>query len=705
MSVLDPLLAPLLQEADKLLLGLFENAQIGVYLIQDDRFAYVNQTFAGFFGYSQRELCAGLAPMDLTSPEFRTRARREIDRRISGRSHASLYRFLAVRKDGSSFDAEVFGVATSLKGRPAIIGTFHDISQRMRAERELADQLQFVAGLVETMPNPVFYKGVDGRYLGCNKAYETYIGIPRGDLIGRTVFELWNQELAECYHAADQALYGKPGTQVYESAVETTEGERREVIFYKASFNRSDGGLGGLVGIILDISERKRMEQQIWREAHYDALTGLPNRRLFEERMPDYLEAARRDGGRLALMFVDLDRFKEVNDVLGHRIGDLLLVEAGRRIGACLREGDLVARQGGDEFIVALNDLVDPGAATSVADRIIDVLSRPFELARQFAYVSASVGIALYPDDAESIDRLLSFADQAMYLAKERGRNGYCSFVPAYQEEARKRNELANDLRHALAQGELEVHFQPIVRLDSGAVVKAEALLRWRHPTRGMIPPDTFIPLAEEINLIGEIGDWVFFEAAREVGAWNAERAPGAPPLQVSVNKSPRQILFGDSHETWLEHLERERISPDFVAVEITEGILLENRPEVVEKLGAFRDAGVHISLDDFGTGYSSMAYLKKFAIDILKIDRSFVSDMDCCESDRAIAEAIIAMAHRLGIRVVAEGVENAAQCALLAAAGCDYAQGYHFARPMPAQAFRDYLREEASGAAGPARS
>ncbi len=695
MSATDTLLATLLKEADTLLLGLLDNALVGVYVIQNDRFVFVNETLARLFGYTQAEVCGQLGPLDLTNAENRPLAQAEIDKRIGGGAKASFYGFRGLRKDGSTFDAEVFGVTTSFQGEAAIIGILTDVSKRQMAERELADKLQFIGGLLETIPNPVFYKDAQGRYLGCNKAFEDFLGQKREAIVGRSVFEISPPELAARYHAADQSLFDNPGTQVYEAQVKSADGAHRDVIFYKATFDRADGRLGGLLGVILDITERKHMEAQIRRDAYYDSLTGLPNRRLFEDRVCEAFKHAKRSGSRLALLFIDLDRFKEVNDTLGHRVGDLLLIEAGQRIQTCLRESDTVARLSGDEFIVALSHVGDAAAASRVAQHIIDVLSEAFVLEGQAAYVTASVGIALYPDDGNSVATLMSFADQGMYVAKAKGRNSFCQFIPAHQAAASARRELASDLREALAGNQFELLYQPILELDSMTVVKAEALLRWHHPRLGTIAPDRFIPIAEEISLIGDIGDWVFRQATHDAMRWNAARPPGSPIIQVSVNKSPRQILTGNSNETWLAHLDTASIPPDYVAIEITEGLLLDASPEVIRKLDAFRSAGVQISLDDFGTGYSAMAYLKKFAIDTLKIDRSFVQDMLSNASDRAIVEAVIAMAHKLGIQVVAEGVETAEHCAALRAEGCDFAQGFHFARPMTMDAFDAFLNRK----------
>jgi diguanylate cyclase (GGDEF)-like protein/PAS domain S-box-containing protein len=695
--VLDTLTEEMFREADALFLGLLHNALVGVYIIQDGRFRYVNPRLAELFGYTQEQLCRNMGPLDLTAPEFRPQAAREIERRIKDEVQSSRYSFDGLCKDGSRIRVEVFGNRIEFQGRPAIIGMMIDNTQRYRAELEVKEQLHFTAQLLDAIPSPVFYKDEHGRYLGCNRAFEHYIGKSRQDLIGKSVYELSPRELAGRYHAADQMLFDNPGVQTYEAKVQSADGERKDVVFYKATFDKSDGSLGGLVGVILDITERKRGEEAIWREANYDGLTSLPNRRLFLDRLQQEMKKMQRSGKSLALMFIDLDRFKEVNDTLGHESGDQLLVEAARRIGGCVRESDTVARLGGDEFTVILPDIAEPVHIEHVAQSIIRVLKQPFLLGVEIAYVSASVGITLYPRDAQDIDMLLINADQAMYDAKAHGRNRFSYFMQAMQVAVMDRLQLGNDLRNALGLQQLEVHYQPILELATGHIVKAEALLRWNHPQRGQVSPAQFIPVAEDLGLISEIGDWVFKQGA--AASQNLKKLTGKI-VQISVNKSPRQFFTGSTHETWVDHLRQSGLNGEYIGIEITEGLLMDERPEVLEKLLQFRDAGIQVSLDDFGTGYSAMGYLKRFDIDYLKIDRSFVRDMVDDPSDRAIVEAIIAMGHKLGIKLVAEGIETEEQRALLEAVGCDYGQGYLFSRPLPERELVALLMRQEAGCA-----
>ncbi|NGZ83181.1 EAL domain-containing protein [Duganella aceris] len=446
--------------------------------------------------------------------------------------------------------------------------------------------------------------------------------------------------------------------------------------------------------MIEDVTAQKQSEALIWQQANFDTLTQLPNRRMFHDRLAHDMLKSRRDRTRIAILFIDLDHFKEVNDTLGHAQGDVLLVEAARRIGACVRKSDTVARLGGDEFTVILAEL-DPAEQVEgverIAQQIIESLRAPFALGQEQAFVSASIGITLFPDDALDIDDLLKHADQAMYAAKGAGRNRYSHFTPTLQVAALSRMRLTNDLRGALKGRQFELYFQPIVDLASGAITKAEALIRWNHPQRGVVSPLEFIPLAEASGLILEIGDWVFHEAARWVRRWRSEHHA---EFQVSINQSPLEFQReGDSYQRWLRHLESLQLPGQSLVVEITEGLLLDANSTVSDKLLQLRDAGIQVALDDFGTGYSSLSYLKKFDIDYLKIDRSFTRNLAPDSSDMALSEAIIVMAHKLGLKVIAEGVETPEQRDLLAAAGCDYGQGYLFARPMPAEEFDLMLR------------
>jgi diguanylate cyclase (GGDEF)-like protein len=445
-----------------------------------------------------------------------------------------------------------------------------------------------------------------------------------------------------------------------------------------------------LTGVSQDITEKKRSEETIWQQANFDQLTGLPNRRMFQDRLEQEIKKSHRDSLPLALMFIDLDKFKEVNDTIGHDKGDILLTEASRRIARCVRESDTVARLGGDEFTVILPEVGDADSVGRIAQAIIDALVAPFQLEEEYAFVSASIGITLYPSDAGNLEMLMSNADQAMYASKSAGRNRFSYFTHSLQEDAMNRMRLINDLRGALPGNQFRLHYQPIVELASGNIHKAEALIRWQHPERGLINPAEFITLAEESGMIIEIGDWVFREAARQV---QRLRATHHPEFQISVNKSPVQFHNDERYfQNWLPYLQQLGLPGQSMKIEITEGLLLDATATVKDKLLDLRDAGIQVALDDFGTGYSSLSYLKKFDIDYIKIDRSFVNNLTATSDEMALCVAIIVMAHKLGLKVIAEGIETLAQRHLLAAAGCDYGQGHLFAPPLPSHEFETML-------------
>ncbi|MBU1424657.1 MAG: EAL domain-containing protein [Gammaproteobacteria bacterium] len=484
---------------------------------------------------------------------------------------------------------------------------------------------------------------------------------------------------------------------VVETEIRTqcTDGSMRWMRVRFKSLCDEQGNKYKLTGVSQDITEKKRSEETIWQQANFDPLTDLPNRRMFQDRLEQELKKSHRDKSPLALMFIDLDKFKEVNDTMGHDKGDILLVEAARRIAQCVRESDTVARIGGDEFTVILSELDDTSSVERIAQSIIDALVAPFQLDEDVAFVSASIGITLYPNDATNLEMLMSNADQAMYASKSAGRNRFSYFTHSLQEAALNRMHLINDLRSALSDDQLRLHYHPIVELDSGSIHKAEALLRWQHPERGLINPAEFVMLAEESGMIIDIGNWVFREAVQQV---QRLRAIHHPEFQISVNKSPVQFRNDERHfQDWIPHLQQLGLPGQCISIEITEGLLLDATATVKSKLLDLRDAGIQVALDDFGTGYSSLSYLKKFDIDYIKIDRSFVRNLTATSNDMALCEAIIVMAHKLGLKVIAEGIETATQRHLLTAAGCDYGQGYFFSRPVPSHEFETLLKSSAS--------
>ncbi|MDD5180818.1 MAG: EAL domain-containing protein [Gallionellaceae bacterium] len=445
------------------------------------------------------------------------------------------------------------------------------------------------------------------------------------------------------------------------------------------------------IGVISDISEQKEAQETIHFQANFDELTRLPNRRLFHDRLEQELKKAHRDSAQVALLFIDLDNFKEINDTLGHEQGDNLLREAARRIQTNLREVDTVARLGGDEFTVVLPYIKSNREVDTVAQKIIDNLAMLFDLGQDIGYVSASVGITIFPFDGNDSAALLQNADQAMYESKRLGKNRFSYYTSTMQDASQQRLQLSNELRVALQKGELEMYFQPIHDLANSELVKAEALIRWHRPAGKFVGPDVFINLAEEIGIIGEIGLFAFESSVHQIRVWEGicQR-----PISVAINLSPRQISGKQTNfDSWITLLHEAGIPARNITLEITEGTLLDDNSDVRKKITRLREAGCSIALDDFGTGYSSLSYLKKMDVDFLKVDKSFVRDLALDKNDFALVEAIIVMAHKLGIQVIAEGVETAEQRDILKQIGCDFVQGYFYAKPMPPLDFINYLK------------
>ncbi len=612
---------------------------------------------------------------------------------IAGRTHAYGNEYRLRCKDGSWKWISSHGMAISrnARGKPLrMIGTHSDVTERKRAEESM--RLAFL--VYENSSEAMLVTDADNTIITVNQAFTELTGYSGQDAVGNKpdILNSGHHD-REFYEAMWQAIHttGRWQGEIWN--------RRRNGDVYAEwiSINtifKEKGEVYRRVALFSDLAKKKEYEKLIWQQANCDPLTGLLNRRMFHERLEQEIPRAHRHGAAMALLFLDLDLFKEVNDTLGHAAGDLLLQAAAQRLRACVRQPDDVARLGGDEFAVIVGELQGAGDATRIADEILRKLGEPFQLEAETVFISASVGITLYPDDALTVEALLKNADQAMYAAKSQGRGRFHFFTPSMQEAAQARMRLATDLRGALAGEQFRVVYQPIVELASGGIYKVEALIRWHHPERGLINPADFIPIAEQTGMITDIGDWMFRQAARQVRRLRAEHDPR---FQISVNTSPVQFRDDDdAHERWSAYLRELDLPGRSVTVEITEGLLLEAGAAVTGRLAAIRNAGIQIALDDFGTGYSSLSYLKKFAIDYIKIDQSFVRNLAAGSDDLVLCKAIIVMAHALGLKVVAEGVETREQRELLAAAGCDYGQGYLFSTPLPAaelEALLDHAR------------
>ncbi|MGB7754699.1 MAG: EAL domain-containing protein [Salinisphaera sp.] len=548
--------------------------------------------------------------------------------------------------------------------------------------KQLQQQLRVNASVVSATSEAVVICDIDARITAVNPAFLEVTGLSDTDIVGRPLYELVDQSSAVAIRAAWETLLRKG----HWAAEWRIRGRNAHVPVWGALSTVSDepGFPLRVAGILSDLTTQKEAEERLYRQANYDTLTGLPNRTLFGERLTHSARQANREDRRLALLFLDLDRFKMVNDTLGHSAGDELLAEVARRLKSCVRESDTLARIGGDEFALILTDFACRQDVAVVARKALKQLSRPFALSETEVQCGASIGIAVHPDDSDDLGTLRRHADIAMYEVKRTGRNGYRFFSQRMMQAATAHLHVVTELRRALREDELELLYQPIFMLDSGALFGVESLLRWNHPSRGRLSPSSFLEVAEDSGLIREIGEWVLAQACCDARQWR--KTLGAGPASVCINLSGHQLNDPVAYDRLRASLD-DFGSTDFdLVLEMTETVAIDATYRSGERLNAFKALGIRLAMDDFGKGYSSLAALKALPFDIIKIDKSFVQDLDDSRSTPLI-DAIIAMSHALDLIVVAEGVETEDQLRILRAKGCDAAQGYHLGHPMDAAA------------------
>lgn len=606
-----------------------------------------------------------------------------------------LFLFDCLRDDGRKIPIElrlvlVWGEHGGFEG---VLGVGRDISQQRRAEKDL----RMAATVFEHSTSAILITDPAGYIVQANEAFSRVSGYAVAQVLDQLPNMLTVDEQQEAHLRYVLKQLHQNNTWEGEVWLKRRNGEHYPAWVGITAVLDDEGDLASYVCFFSDISERKASEQRIHRLAYYDALTHLPNRTLFQDRLHTALQSAERQKSWVVLMFLDLDRFKPINDSLGHAAGDRMLKEMATRLLGCVDDDDTVARMGGDEFTLLLQPRatreIALNRAIHVAEQILASLVKPFVLEGREFFVTASIGIALSPQDGNELSQLMKNADTAMYHAKERGKNNFQFYQADMNASALERLELESDLRHALEQDEFVLYYQPQFSGDGKRLTGAEALLRWRHPRRGLVPPGDFIPVLEELGLVVDVGDWVISEACRQLKSWHQAkvRVP-----KVSVNISARQFSDGQLGTRIATILRETGLSPACLELELTESILMREVNEALQILASLKNLGLSIAVDDFGTGYSSLNYLKQFPIDVLKIDRTFVDGLPSGEQDAQIARAIIAMAHSLNLAVIAEGVETHEQLDFLREHGCDEVQGYLFGRPMPASRFEAQFSNDA---------
>lgn len=568
-----------------------------------------------------------------------------------------------------------------------ILGIFWDISDKKQAEKQLRQS----AAVFESTADGVIVTDVDKKIIAVNKAFTEISGYSDREALGRQPSFRRSERQNEQYYIDMWASIRQHGRWQGEIWNRRKSGEVYPEWMTISTVRDADNNITNYVAVFSDITNIKRSQSQLDHMAHHDPLTDLPNRTLFDDRLSQAINRARRHDSSIAILFIDLDRFKNVNDTLGHPVGDVLLQDVAKRLLGLLREQDTVARLGGDEFIILIEDMDKPDVAEAVASKVIDAIAHPFTFKSQELYIGASIGISIFPDDGDNAETLIKYADAAMYRAKEQGRNTYQFYTQELTKSTLERLELEAALRRALERNELELYYQPQIDLSSGAIIGAEALLRWHHPELGMVPPDKFIPLAEENGLIVEIGHWVLQTACKQAVAWSRQ----LPDFKrIAVNLSGVQVQRGDIVDKVQQILEQSGLQPNMLELEITESVLMHHPEIATQTLGGLRELGVELAIDDFGTGYSSLSYLKRFPIQLIKIDRAFVMDIPNDANDTAITRAVIALGKSLQLKVIAEGVETKEQEAFLIDEGCDIGQGYYYSRPLPLVAVNQLMAQ-----------
>lgn len=676
------------KRTEEMFRGFFNASADGIgYCTLDGVLLDVNDAFCRLTGYAKEELLDGRKYQDLTAPECQDDEERRVQDVLRTGSPVE-YEKEYIRKDGSRVPvALTVFVIKGTRGRPdALAAIIKDITERKHAEktirqseerfRQLAENIEDVFWIVSPDFREVFY---------VSPAYEK--------VWGRTCQSLYQSPLdwLEAIHPEDQkkvldAIQQSvtQGTAIEEEyRILLPDGSTRWISDRGSPVRDEQGVISRFAGVARDITEPKRIQERIQHLATHDELTGLPNRRLFADRLERALAQARRRQQKLVVLFLDLDRFKSVNDTFGHAMGDLLLHGLADRLKECIRESDTVARLGGDEFAILLAEIAQVEDAAKIAEKILDIFTEACDLGGNEAFITASIGLSLYPEDGNDGETLMKNADVALYRAKEQGRNNYQFWTADMKLRSTERLIFESRLRAALEQDEFVLYYQPQVDPRTGQILGLETLLRWRHPEKGLLPPATFIGLAEETGLIVPIGAWVLKTACAQAKAWQDR---GFPPVRIGVNLSARQFRYYDLAKQVSRVLAETGLDPKWLNLEITETLAMHDVDATIQTLRVLADLGVQISIDDFGTGYASMGYMKRFPVDVLKIDQSFVKEMTTGSDNAAIIPVIIAMAHTLKLNVIAEGVESDEQLSLLTPHHCEGMQGYLFSRPLPAE-------------------
>jgi len=685
-----------LVESEARIRAILDTAVDGILVVDEaSRVVFANPAISRITGYSDKEL-QDRPLTDLMPERFRDRHETGFNRYLGSGQPTMPWRELAFmlrHRDGHEIPVEVSIGERGGAGQRQFIGILRDVSERRQGEERLRQS----AKVFESTADGVSITDTAGNMIAVNRAFTEITGYTEAEALGRNPRILKSGRHDQPFYQAVWNSIAQTGSWSGEIWNRRKSGEIYPEWLTISSVTDATGKLTNYVGVFSDISQIKQSEAEREHLAHFDPLTDLPNRLLFNARLDHALQRAERDGTLLTVLFIDLDRFKTVNDALGHPAGDRVLREVSRRLQLSTRAEDTLARLGGDEFVIALEGEGSPAQASAMAEKLLVALTRPYELDTQTVFVGASIGISTYPEDGRDAATLLKNADAAMHQSKEDGRDTYRFYNAAMTRSARERLALEANLRRAIEQQEFLLCYQPQIDVGGGEIIGVEALVRWDHPASGLIAPDRFIPLAEETGLIVPLGEWVLFTACTQARAWLDDA--GLPPLRVAVNLSPRQFRQSNLAAHVRAVLDASGLPAELLELEITESAIMDNPDQAIATLRELKQLGITISIDDFGTGYSSLAHLKRFPIDKLKIDQSFIRDIPQDQSDMEIAATIVAMARNLRLKVLAEGVETEEQLTFLQIHGCDAYQGYLCSRPVPAPELEQWLAQRAQRA------
>lgn len=658
---------------------------VGVSVIQDDRFVLVNLVMAQMLGLLTPAHAVGIAIASVTVPEEQTLGQQQwIPMAISGNTILFEERQF-LRPDGTRLNVEVSGIATEFDDHPAILLVAIDLTERKRSMEMLRESEQRFSQMLKNVQLIAVGVDIQGNIIFCTDTFFKLTGWQREDIIGRSWFRTFlpSERQEEIKQTFLEMIQSNTLPSHFETEIQTRTGEQRLISWNNTPLHDFQGNIIGLTSVGEDITERKSTEDKIRHLAYYDILTSLPNRILFQDRLTAALVQAQSNEQMLAVMFLDLDRFQNVNVTLGHVVGDQLLQNVAKRLTSSLHKGEIAARLGGDEFALLLPQINGTEDAVTATQKIFEALESPFYFEGHELHITPSIGIALYPNDGENAQTLIKNAETAMHRAKAQGRNNYQFNTSTMNAKALERLVLESGLRRALERQELVIYYQPQVKINTKQIIGTEALVRWQHPDLGLISPAKFIPLAEETGLIIPLGEWVLRTACAQNKAW---QDAGFPPLRISVNLSARQFQQQNLVETIDRILKETGLDPRYLELEITESIAMQNAEFTLRTLHTLKDMGIRISLDDFGTDYSSLSYLKHFPIHALKIDQSFVHEISTSSYNAMIINMMIVLAHNMKLHIIAEGVETEEQLNFLKQLQCDEMQGYLFSKPIPAE-------------------